>query len=121
MAVTLNPSFSTSIRGVKQTFTNGSIEDCTVTTSPVFETVQDQNGAVACEMVYDHKIELTMTMHAAGSTAPTMPGDTFQFDETGGSATTLWQTDSCVEAGTFQNVTRWTINAHRYDNSPSAT
>jgi hypothetical protein len=114
MAVTLNPSFTTSIRGVAKTFSGGSIEDYTITDSSIFETVQDQNGAVACEMVYDHKKELTMTMHAAGSTAPTMPGDTFTFDSL------TWQTDSCAEAGSFQNVRRWTINAHRYDNSPAS-
>ena len=107
------PSFTTSIRGVAKTYANGSIEDYTITTSPIAEQVPDQYGAIACEMVYDHRYDLTFTMHAAGSTAPTFTGDTVTFDSK------TWQVDSVAEAGSFQNVTRWTVTAHRYDNFPA--
>ena len=36
------PSFTTSIRGVDKTYSNGSIEDYTITTSPIAEQVPDQ-------------------------------------------------------------------------------
>ena len=108
----LFPSFSTSIRGVTKTYTNGSIEDYTITQSPIAEAVPDQYGAIATEMVYDHKTDLSVTMHAAGSTAPTFTGDTVTFDGKN------WQVDSVAETGSYQNVTRWTVTAHRYDNFP---
>ena len=112
MATTPTP-FTTSIRGVSATFTNGSIEDCTVTKNVIAEQVADQYGAIACEMVYDHRYDLNLTMHAAGDTAPTCTGDTVQFD----SAT--YHVDSVAEAGTFNGVTRWTITAHRFTNTPA--
>ena len=64
------PSFTTSIRGVDKTYSGGSIEDYTITTSPIAEQVPDQYGAIACEMVYDHRVDLSVTMHAAGNAAP---------------------------------------------------
>ena len=114
------PSFTTSIRGIDASFSNGSIEDITVTKNVIAEQVPDQYGAIAAEMVYDHRWDLNLTMHAAGSTAPTMPGDTFSFDAKDGEGSKTWQTDSCAKAGSYQNVTRWTITAHRFDNSPAA-
>ena len=107
------PTVTTSIRGVAKTYTNGSIEDYTITRSPISEAVPDQYGAIATEMVYDHKEDLSVTMHAAGSTAPTFTGDTVTFDSK------TWQVDSVAEAGSYQNVTRWTVTAHRYDNFPA--
>ena len=116
------PSFTTSIRGVSATFTNGSIEDCTVTKNVIAEQIADQYGAIACEMVYDHRYDLNLTMHAAGSTAPTMPGDTLTgFDAKDGEGAHNWHVDSVAQAGSYQNVTRWTITAHRFDNTPPAT
>jgi hypothetical protein len=114
-------SFTTSIRGVSASFTNGSIEDVSVTKNVIAEQVADQYGAIPVEMVYDHRYDLVVTMHAAGSTAPTMPGDTLSsFDAKDGEGAKNWHVDSCVYAGTFQGVTRWTINAHRFDNTPAA-
>ena len=107
------PTFTTSIRGVAKTYSNGSIEDYTITRSPIAEAVPDQYGAIATEMVYDHKEDLSVTMHAAGSTAPTFTGDTVTFDSK------TWHVDSIAEAGTYNSVTRWTITAHRYDNFPA--
>lgn len=115
MAVTLNPTFSTSIRGVSKTYSGGSIEDYTITTSPIAEQVPDQNGAIACEMVYDHRVDISVTMHAAGSGAPTFAGDVIEFDGA------RYHVDSVAEAGSYQNVTRWTVTAHRFDNTPSGT
>lgn len=120
MATTPTP-FTTSIRGVAATFTGGSIEDCTVTKNVIAEQVADQYGAIACEMVYDHRYDLNLTMHAAGSTAPTMPGDTLSaFDAKDGEGAKNWHVDSVAQAGSYQNVTRWTITAHRFDNSPAS-
>ena len=114
MATTPTP-FTTSIRGVAKTYSNGSIEDYTITRNVIAEQVADQYGAIACEMVYDHRYDLTLTMHAAGSTAPACDGDTVTFDSHN------WHVDSVAEAGSYQNVTRWTITAHRFDNTPPAT
>lgn len=107
------PTFTTSIRGIAKTYTNGSIEDYTITRNVITEQVPDQYGAIAAEMVYDHRYDLTLVMHAAGSTAPTAAGDTVTFD----SAT--YHVDSVAEAGTYNGVTRWTITAHRFDNTPA--
>ena len=109
------PSFTTSIRGVAKTYANGSIEDYTITRSPISEAVPDQYGAIATEMVYDHKEDLSVTMHAAGSTAPTFTGDVITFDSV------KYHVDSVAEAGSYQNVKRWTVTAHRFDNTPSGT
>jgi hypothetical protein len=109
------PSFTTSIRGVDKTYSGGSIEDYTITTSPIAEQVPDQYGAIACEMVYDHRVDLSVTMHAAGATAPTFSGDTITFDSVN------YHVDSVAEAGSYQNVKRWTVTAHRFDNTPSGT
>ena len=120
MATTPTP-FTTSIRGVSASFANGSIEDINVTKNVIAEQVPDQYGAIACEMVYDHRYDLTFTMHAAGSTAPTMPGVTLSnFDAKDGEGAKSWHVDNCAQAGTYQGVTRWTITAHRYDNSPAS-
>ena len=107
------PTFTTSIRGIAKTYTNGSIEDYNITRNVIAEQVADQYGAIACEMVYDHRYDLSLTMHAAGSTAPTADGDTVTFD----SAT--YHVDSVAEAGSYNGVTRWTITAHRFDNTPA--
>jgi hypothetical protein len=121
MATTPTP-FTTSIRGVSATFTNGSIEDITVTRNTIAEQIADQYGAIACEMVYDHRYDLTFTMHAAGSTAPVQSGDTLSsFDAKDGEGAKDWHVDSVAQAGSYQNVTRWTITAHRFDNTPPAT
>ena len=120
MATTPTP-FTTSIRGVAATFTNGSIEDITVTRNVIAEQVADQYGAIACEMVYDHRYDLTLTMHAAGSTAPVQSGDTLSvFDAKDGEGVKDWHVDSVAQAGSYQNVTRWTITAHRFDNTPAS-
>ena len=109
------PSFTTSIRGVDKTYSGGSIEDYTITTSPIAEQVPDQYGAIACEMVYDHRVDLSVTMHAAGDAAPTFTGDTITFDSV------KYHVDSVAEAGSYQNVKRWTVTAHRFDNTPATT
>ena len=114
MATTPTP-FTTSIRGVAKTYTNGSIENYTITVSPQAEQVPDQYGAIACEMVYDHRTDLSLTMHAAGSTAPTCSGDTVTFDGA------TYHVDSVAEAGSYNGVTRWTITAHRFANTPAAS
>ena len=119
---TVPATFTTSIRGIAASFTNGSIEDVSVTKNVIAEQVPDQYGAIAVEMVYDHRYDLSLTMHAAGSTAPTMPGDTLSsFDAGDGEGSKNWHVDTCVYAGTYHGVTRWTITAHRYDNTPAAS
>jgi hypothetical protein len=51
-----------------------------------------------------------------------MPGDTLaNFDAGDGAGAKKWHVDNCAQAGTYQNVTRWTITAHRYDNTPATT
>ena len=109
------PTFNTSIRGIAKTYANGSIESYTITRNVIAEQVADQYGAIACEMVYDHRVDLSVTMHAAGSTAPTFTGDTIAFDSVN------YHVDSVAEAGSYQGVTRWTLTAHRFDNTPAAS
>ena len=51
------PTFTTSIRGVAKTYTNGSIEDYTITRSPISEAVPDQYGAIATEILREVNLE----------------------------------------------------------------
>lgn len=104
-------------RGVAKTLTGYTIQDYTITENPIAEQIPDQHGAIADEMVYDHRTDLSLSVIGTASTsvAPVASNDIFAFDGKN------WCVDSIAEAGNYNSVTRWTIAAHRWDNYPAAT
>ena len=70
------------------------------------------------EISYDTRTDLRLTVRSAttGATAPATAGATnFQY------AGSKWKVDSCEEAGSYNGLRRWNINAHKYENWPPQT
>lgn len=109
-------SISGSARGIARTLDGFVIQSESIKESPISEQVPDQNGAIADEIVYDHRYDLTLSVISASSTrtAPAHSNDTLAYDSKN------WRVDSCEEAGTYNGVVKWNISAHRYDNFPAA-
>lgn len=116
MATTPTP-ITAPARGISKTLTGFIIQDYTITDSPIVEQTADQYGAIAAEQIYDHRTDLSMTVLSttATRTAPTTTNDILTFDSK------KWLVDSCAEAGTYNGVMRWTIQAHKYENTPAQT
>lgn len=110
-------SISNSARGITNTLAGYVVQSETISENPVFEQVADQNGAIADEQVYDHREELTLEVisTSATRTAPAHTGDRISY------AGKVWAVDRVETAGTYNQVVKFRITAHRYDNFPSAT
>lgn len=113
-------SISGSPRGITNTLTGFVVESETITEVPVQEDFDDQQGARADERVYDHRVDLELTVYGAASTSLAPPVTAIA--GSGGNyvayASHRWKVDSVKEAGTYNGRRRWTITAHRYDNFP---
>ncbi len=111
---TVPGSINKAARGISRTLSGFVVHEENITESPVFEEVPDQVGAIAERQVYDHKFTLSLTVisASAATAAPAHSGDQITY------AGKDWYVDSCAEAGTYQGVRRWTIQATRYDNCP---
>lgn len=110
-------SISGSVRGISNTLSGFVIESEEFNESAVVEEFDDQKGARADEQVYDHRVDLSLTVYSAGSStsAPAKVGSTLSYDSK------TWQVDSVREAGTYNARRRWTITAHKYDNFPKGS
>ena len=108
-------SISASARGIANTLSGFVVQSENMTTSPVVEQVPDQNGAIAYEAVYDHREDLSLSVISASATAtaPTVTNEIIQY------ASKKWFVDSCEEAGTYNQVRKWNIRAHKFDNWPA--
>lgn len=113
---TVPQAISKSARGIARTLEGFVLQNETITSAPIVEQTPDQNGAIADEQVYDHRIDLSLTAVSASSsrTAPATTNDQILYD---GKA---WQVDSVEEAGTYNSLLRFNIRAHRFDNFPAA-
>ena len=109
---------SGTVRGVSPTLSGCIIQSYTKTENAIVEQVADQNGAIAAEVQYDTRIEISVSLIASTTTAPAAipsEGQTWSFDgET-------WFVDSVSEGQTYNAATQWTISAHRYTNTPAGT
>ena len=113
-----NPaSISGTVRGVDATLAGCIIQSYSTTSAPIGEQVADQKGAIAAEIKYDSRTDLSLTVIASSSLPPTMPsaGDEWSFEGS------KWSVDSVQKGQTYNAATQWTIAAHKYDNTPSAT
>lgn len=108
------PSINKAARGITRTLSGFVVHEENINETPVFEEVPDQFGAIAERQVYDHKYTLSLTVISASAStaAPAHANDLLSY------AGHAWYVDSCAEAGTYQGVRRWTIQATRYDNCP---
>ena len=110
---TITPSAS--MRGISNTLTGFVIESESISESDIAEQVPDQDGAIAGEISYDKRTDLRLTIRKSGAAGGTLPtvGGTLTY------ATVKYHVDSVEEAGTYNGLRRWNVNAHRYTNWPS--
>ena len=108
-------SISGTARGITTTLTGYNIQNESIKTAPVVEQIADQNGAIAEEIIYDTRYDLTFTALSTSSTrtAPATVGSTLSY---GGA---VWFVDSVESAGTYNGALRFNVAAHRYTNTPS--
>ena len=103
-------------RGIQRTLANFVIETESILPADRSEEVPDQKGAVADEISYDVRTNLRLTVRSAKATVaapPAVAGSaSFSYDGK------LWKVDDVEEAGTYNGLRRWNINAHRYVNYP---
>ncbi len=103
-------------RGIQRTLANFVIETESIPPADRSEEVPDQSGAVADEISYDVRTNLRLTVRSAKATVaapPAVAGSaSFSYDGK------LWKVDDVEEAGTYNGLRRWNINAHRYTNYP---
>ena len=106
-------------RGIQRTLANFVIETESITPADRSEEVPDQKGAIADEINYDIRTNLRLTVRSAKATVsapPAVAGSAnFSYDDK------VWKVDDVEEAGTYNGLRRWNINAHRYTNYPTQT
>ena len=108
------------LRGVRVEIDGYVAQNVNITRSPQRQEYADQNGAIRGGAEYDARYEFSATVYATGaSTASPFDGKdrvAIAIDGT----TNCWALDSVQEAGTYNDVTRWTVSAHRFLNWPTA-
>ena len=103
-------------RGIANTLSGYVVETESITPADRSEEVPDQQGAIADEISYDVRTDLRLTVRSAttGKNAPAETGDDgFEY------ASSKWKVDSVEEAGSYNGLRRWNINAHKYTNFPA--
>jgi hypothetical protein len=102
-------------RGVALTLTGFVVLNYSTDESPIRQSVPDQNGAIAEEPVYDKRYDLSLTCYCATAarTPPVTSGDLITF------ATKSWYVDKVAEVGSYNDLLKWTITAHRFTNCPA--
>ena len=98
--------------GIDTTVSGITIESCSETESPQAERVPDQKNAVANEIVYDTRVDLKLTYRG---TKLTVTNGIVTFNGT------KYHVDSHEEAGVYNGLQRYNLNAHRFDNYPSGS
>ena len=103
-------------RGITNTLSGYVVETESITPADRSEEVPDQQGAIADEISYDTRTDLRLTVRSAttDATAPATAGAT-DFTYAG----SKWKVDSVEEAGSYNGLRRWNINAHKYTNFPA--
>ena len=105
-------------RGITNTLSGYVVETESITPADRSEEVPDQNAAIADEFYYDTRTDLRLTVRSAttSAAAPTTAGAKgFQY------AGSKWKVDSVEEAGSYNGLRRWNVNAHKYENWPAQT
>jgi len=105
-------------RGIAITLDNYVILSYDIDEKPIYQQYPDQVGAIADETKYDTRYDLTMQCYSKtfATTAPTIgTGQVFVFNAKN------WKLDSLKEAGVYNDTLKFTITAHRFENSPAQT
>ena len=104
-------------RGIQNTLDGYVVESESITPTDRSEEVPDQNGAIADEISYDIRTDLRLTVRSAKAsvTAPPATAGSKAFSYAG----STWKVDSVEEAGSYNGLRRWNINAHKYTNFPA--
>ena len=105
-------------RGITNTLSGFVVETESITANDVSEQVPDQLGAIADEINYDTRTDLRLTVRSANATVSAPPASIGSVLTYGG---TKYHVDSVEEAGSYNGLRRWNINAHRFVNYPSST
>lgn len=82
-------------------------ETVNTTSSPVSVDVPNETGAVVEIIQYDTRYEFTGTCHGA---KPSFEGGKFTYDNQ------TYCVDSIEEAGTYNQIKRWTVRGHAFAN-----
>ena len=103
--------------GVSHTVTGFIVQSEDFTKTDINHIVYDQYGRVANVISYDDEKKVVFTMIGSGSLPATLKvsGNTFSY---GG---VTFHVDSIAEAGTFDGMRKWTVNATTWYNYPDAT
>ncbi len=105
-----------SARGIEYVISGYVAQNVNVTRSPIRQEYADQVGAIRGGKEYDEREELSATVYSSSSTrTPPFTGlSRITFDNK------TWALDSVQEAGTYNDLLRWTVTAHRFTNWPAA-
>lgn len=107
--------------GIDATLSGYIIQNVTITTNRIYDTTQDQKGAVVSELDYDEQQDMSMDVIGgngaeSGELNGIVPGDTaFTWDGK------KWKVRSVTYTGSFQDKKRYNITASRFRNWPANT
>lgn len=105
-----------SARGITDAISGYVAQNVNVTRAPVRQEYPGQEGAIYGGKEYDERFSLSATVYSASSSR-TPPFDgmkRIQFRNQ------YWVLDDCQEAGTYNDLMRWTVTAHRFTNWPTS-
>ena len=104
-----------SARGITKVLTGFVFQTYNIRRAPLGLEYPDQQGAIRGGAKYDTRYNLTATVYSVDADRDEpVAGDRFDFDGR------RWVLDDCAEAGTYNDLLRWNITAHRYNNWPTA-
>lgn len=106
---------SAAARGVALTLSGFVILNYTVDESPIRQRVPDQNDATAEEAPVDKRYDLRLSCYCATAsrTAPATGNDLVTVNGN------TYYVDKVSEAGTYNDLLKWTITGHRFTNCPA--
>ena len=103
------------VYGINKTLDGYTIESHNETETPLAEPVPNQHNQVEDEIQYDTRHNLRLVVRGAAK-----PTATILSFGTNGNDPIKWAVDSVEEAGTYNGLRRFTIEAHRTSKYPKA-
>lgn len=100
------------------TVTSGiTVEFENITETPLAEPVPDQKNATVKEIYYDTRKDLKLTYRGTKltETAGSVGGENKTVTYNG----VKYYVESHEQAGTYKDLKRWNLSAHRFDNAPA--
>ena len=102
--------------GISTTTTGITVESESISDSPQVDTVPDQKNAVTKEIKYDKRTELKLTYRGTKLTETAgQNGENSTVTYNG----VKYYVDSHELAGTYNNLKRYNLIAHKFDNAPA--